>query len=309
MSGELDASARTIGLLPKSSPRMRSSINPPLAPNRQWPSVLKAAVDPPEAEATSPVLTPGRRGVELGILFHLVCVGAIGTMIIAVFFGAGLYSLGNPAEELVSNSWAHKHAGSVSTSLVDAATERVAPGANVPPLIAALPGVLAADPVRSSGRTTPSGQGSQLAAGGKTPGGESEPQAEPTQAQTGTDSDPKRPRNASTELVSGTVTEAPDAMTWVVDDKVVHLWGIRPAPRNRRPSMTSLVDWVRAKGPVNCRKQTHSTRYQCFTAAREDIAEAALIAGVGRAADGASPAYRGAEAQAHRQGKGIWAKS
>ena len=105
------------------------------------------------------------------------------------------------------------------------------------------------------------------------------------------------------------VTEAPDAVTWVVDDQVVHLWGIRPGSRNSQPLLNSFVDWVRATGPVKCHRQAHSTRYQCFTATREDIAKAALLAGVGQASDGATLAYRDAEAQAQRQGKGIWAKS
>jgi endonuclease YncB( thermonuclease family) len=45
-----------------------------------------------------------------------------------------------------------------------------------------------------------------------------------------------------------------------------------------------------------------------LTPAGEDLAEAALLAGIGRVAEGASPAYRDAEAKARRQGKGLWAK-
>jgi hypothetical protein len=41
------------------------------------------------------------------------------------------------------------------------------------------------------------------------------------------------------------------------------------------------------------------------TATREDIAEAALLTGIGRAANGATARYRSAEAQAHRQQKGM----
>jgi endonuclease YncB( thermonuclease family) len=47
-------------------------------------------------------------------------------------------------------------------------------------------------------------------------------------------------------------------------------------------------------------------RYQCFTATGEDIAEAALLAGVARVRDPATAAYRNAEAQARRKGKGQW---
>jgi len=38
------------------------------------------------------------------------------------------------------------------------------------------------------------------------------------------------------------------------------------------------------------------------------VAEEALLAGFGRAADGSSVAYRTAEEQAHQKSRGLWAK-
>ena len=97
-------------------------------------------------------------------------------------------------------------------------------------------------------------------------------------------------------------------MTWVVADHTVQLWGVRPAARGSAPVLLKFVDWVRAKGPVVCQKHARSSRYQCLTANGEDIAEAALLDGLGRAAEGATRVYRNAEAQARKNGKGVWAK-
>jgi len=140
----------------------------------------------------------------------------------------------------------------------------------------------------------------------ETPGGPPEPFLDSEQS--GKHPPLERPGNASAEVVRGTVTDARDAMTWVVDDKIVTLWGIRPGSPNLSPSLTGFMDRVRAKGAVECRRQTHSSRYRCLMATGEDLAEAALFAGVGRAADGATVAYRTAEAQAHQGGRGQWAK-
>lgn len=252
-------------------------------------------------------------GAEPGMVFHLVCIGVVGFVIITVFVGAGLYSLRRPNEELVPNSGAHNHAA-VAASLAERPATSVGPppsGAEAPAPIAAplgmvnpsLPDSAQRGPTGKPGSEAPRADATATALGAP-----SEPRPDPMQRQGGAISDLKPPSVASTQLVSGTVTDAPDAMTWIVGDQIVHLWGIRPGPQNMYPFLNSLVEWVRIKGPVKCRKQAHSSRYQCFTASREDIAEAALLAGIGRTADGATVAYRGAEAQAHRQGKGLWAK-
>ena len=113
-----------------------------------------------------------------------------------------------------------------------------------------------------------------------------------------TSSKPKSP-----VVIQGVVTDVPNATTWVVLDQTVHLWGIDPGPPNL---LAPLVNWVRAKGPVECLPRAKTGRYQCFTAAGEDIAEAALLGGVARAGDRATATYRNAEAQARRKGKGLW---
>jgi hypothetical protein len=97
-------------------------------------------------------------------------------------------------------------------------------------------------------------------------------------------------------------------MTWLVGDQTVNLWGIRPGPSNLSSSLIGFVDQVRAKGAVECRRQPHSSRYRCLMATGEDVGEAALLAGFGRAAAGSSVAYRTAEAQAHQKSRGLWAK-
>jgi len=116
--------------------------------------------------------------------------------------------------------------------------------------------------------------------------------------------EPKRFRTATIEIVSGAVTEVTDAMTWVVGGQIIHLWGIRPGPRILSPFLTSVAARVIAEGPINCRRQAHSTRYRCSTATGEDVAETELLSGIGRAADGAT-AYLSAEAQTRRKNTGL----
>ena len=120
--------------------------------------------------------------------------------------------------------------------------------------------------------------------------------------------EPKRLGNATGEIASGPVTEVPDAMTWVVGGQIVHLWGIRPGSRTPLPAVASLLGRVSAEGAITCRRQAHSTRYRCWTATREDIAEMALVSGIGLAPDGAPLAYRSAEAQARAKRLGLWAR-
>ena len=109
----------------------------------------------------------------------------------------------------------------------------------------------------------------------------------------------------SSAVIRGLVTDAPNAATWILADQTVRLWGIKPQPSN---SVAPLVNWVRAKGSIECVARAKTGRYQCFTATGEDIAEAALLAGAARAGDRAPAAYRNAEAQARRQEKGLWGR-
>jgi endonuclease YncB( thermonuclease family) len=295
-----DTAPRWSRLLSKSAARsLRFSTDPFTVPLRKWRRLADGVADRPALETASPESASRRWDVELGILFHLACVGVVATVIIAVFFGTGLYSLARPTAELVS--WLH-NGGAPAGS-----TGEMPSNAGLAPVSPASVGGLAAA-ARHGSTVTVRGEAAQPGATTQALGAPSEPLPEPTEARGSASLDPKRLRNASTELVTGTAAEAVDAMTWVVDDQIVRLWGIRPGPRNRYFSLSDLVDIVRAKGPVNCHKRPHSGRYQCFTATQEDIVEALLSAGLGRAAGG-SRAYRDAEAQARREGKGIWAKS
>jgi hypothetical protein len=204
---------------------------------------------------------------RLGSFLYLVCVALVAAGTISVFFGVGLYSLGHSAGGGAPSR--AEMPGVVEVSLDTLAT-MTAPTVSTPASIA--PGALG------------------------TQGGE------PIEGRGDRHSEPRRFAMASSETVSGMVTQISDAMTWVVGNKTVHLWGIRPRAKNLPPSLEKVADWVRAKGPVECRKQAHSSRYRCSTSAGEDVAEAALLAGVARAADGATVAYRNAERQARRRG-------
>ena len=112
------------------------------------------------------------------------------------------------------------------------------------------------------------------------------------------------PTGQSTSI-RGTVTDVPNVVTWVVDGHTVRLFGIEPGPPKL---LASLINWVRARGPVECVPREWSLRYRCFTGSGEDIAEAALLAGIGRTGPEAGAVYRDAELHARRMGKGLWAR-
>jgi hypothetical protein len=266
-------------------------------------------------------------GRQVGILLHLACIAFVGTAIIVVFFGIAFSLLRHPTGGGIANSGARdRHMAPAEAKLaptLSAVPSRSAPGpageattsaASVAPFRADLPASAAIAP-----GTTPAMTGlaasepglTQLSTMGTQPEQRTSPNAiaeTPGVTQTGEHSGVKRPANAAAEIVHGVVADAIDAMTWVVGDQVVNLWGIRPGSPSLFPSLIGFVEQVRAKGAVECRRQTHSNRYRCLMASGEDVAEAALLAGVGRAADGATVAYRTAEAQAHQKSRGLWAK-
>src|SRR5262249_1446668 len=117
---------------------------------------------------------------------------------------------------------------------------------------------------------TQSGQKSGTAA--ETPVIPPEPFREPSMEKKGQYFGLKQPGNASAEIVRGTVTNAVDAAIWVVGDQIVNLWGIRAGFSSPSSSLIGFVDHVRAKGAVECRRQTHSNRYRCVIATGEDLA-------------------------------------
>jgi len=282
-------------------------------------------------------------GLQVGIFSYLACIVFVGAAIIVVFFGIAFSLLRHPTGEVIVNSGAgDRHLApveakpemplsaltlsavpprSASVSLTGEAPASAAPVAAFP---ADLPAAAAATPGSTAAMTAPAASepgSTQLSTIGTQPGPRIRPNAitetlsvppepllEPIPGQSGTHSRLKRPGNGSAEIVHGMVADAANAMTWVLDDQIVILWGIRPGSPNPSPSLIGFVDQVRAKGAVECRRQTHSSRYRCLMATGEDLAEAALLAGVGRAADGATVAYRSAEAQAHQKGRGLWAR-
>jgi hypothetical protein len=215
------------------------------------------------------------RGIDRDT-FYLAVTGLVGSLTICVFFGLGFYTLDRPTAQTVPNPATHQEYAEVQAS----AKEESVPSPGETPTSS----VTVAPP--SSEGTTP----------------------EKAKSQDVRPPEPVKFSNASSETLTGTVTEAADAMTWVVAKTTVRLWGVRPALHGLAPSLVSFVEWVRTKGPLECRKHAHSNRYRCSTPTGEDLAEAALLAGLGRAAEGASPNYRDAEAKARRQGKGLWAK-
>jgi endonuclease YncB( thermonuclease family) len=115
--------------------------------------------------------------------------------------------------------------------------------------------------------------------------------------------EPTASEPTSSAVIRGIVDDAPDAATWILVSRTIRLWGIEPRSHN---AVASLVKWVRGKGPVECVPRAKTGRYQCYMATGEDIAEAALLAGVARAGDPAPAVYHNAEAQARRKGKGQW---
>ena len=292
-------------------------------------------------EAEPPAPASRRRGAELGrqvgILLHLACIAFVGTAIIGAFFGIAFSRLGHPTEEGIANSGARdRHMAPAEAKLaptLSAVPSRSAPApladaapssaAAVAPSRAGLPAaatasrtppVMAAVAASEPDLTQVASMGTQREqrspsnAIAETPAAPPQPFLEPITGPSREHSGLRQSGNASAEIVRGMVAEPLDAATWVVDNQIVNLWGIRRGSPSLIPSLIGFVEQVRAKGAVECRRQTHSNRYRCLTATGEDVAEAALLAGVGRAADGATVAYRTAEAQAHQRGRGLWAK-
>jgi hypothetical protein len=316
-------------------------------PAADSPGISDTGTDRAALEAAPPTPVSHRRGDELrlqvGILLHLACISFVGTAIIVVFFGIAFSLLRHPSGEVIANSGARERhmspAGAKAETPLSAPTLPAVPSRSVPvppagevtPSAASV-ALLRADPPASAATvpgTTPAMTGPAASEPGptqlstiktqpdqrmranaiaETPGVPSQPFPEPNTGQTGEHSGLKRPVNASAEIVHGMVADALDAMTWVVDNQIVNLWGIRPGFPSLFPSLIGFVDLVRAKGAVECRKQTHSSCYRCLMPTGEDLAEAALLAGVGRAAEGATVAYRTAETQAHQRGRGLWAR-
>jgi hypothetical protein len=271
-------------------PNRRNSVRIP-ARSPRWPfidqllGVYRRPNEAPDVAIGVDQLSLGKRASDTqwgrsGSLLYLVCVALVGAATTGVFFGIGLYSLersigGEPPARAEAPAEVAASLGKLMSMTGEA----------VPPPQTTQSGAIDAQPGATS----------------QAPGASTQPGGDPIEGREDKRSEPKRFAMASAEIVSGTITQVSDAMTWVVGDRTVHLWGIRPGPRNLDPSLEKVADWLRARGPVECRRQAHSSRYRCTTSAGDDVAEAALLAGVARTANGARLAYRNAEAQAHRR--------
>jgi hypothetical protein len=342
MSGQFSASL-SFDDLPE-----RISATPTAAPRGARPpadslGISDAGTDRPRLEAAPLARAPrrwgGKLGLQVGILVHLVCVAFVGAATIVVFFGMAFSLLGDPAKETVVASGARDRqmapigaepdipqsaptfaAGPSRSAPVTLADEPPSSAASVAPFPGDLPTAVATAPMATPAMTAlaaPVAGSIQIPTSGTQPSqglGSIEitetlgMHPEVNTGQNDKSSLLKPAANASTEIVRGMVTKAVDAMTWVVGDQIVNLWGIRPGPSNPSSSLIEFAGQVRAKGAVECRRQTHSNRYRCLMATGEDVGETALFAGLGRAADGATVAYRSAEAQAHQKSKGLWTK-
>lgn len=212
-------------------------------------------------------------------ILHLARIAMVCALTVCVFFGLAFYFLAHPTDEIIAASGARDR-------WADAVTRWVLTGS----------GPAGSAPALHATQPSTTGQPVQLAATALAG------PAEPRPVQAHKKPGPKRIENASADIVSGPVTGARDAMTWIVAGQILHLWGIRPDLLPQSASLARFVAQVGAEGSINCRRQAHSTRYLCATATHEDIAETELLSGIGRAADRATVAYRSAEAQAREKG-------
>ncbi len=224
--------------------------------------------------------TDGEWKDRFATILQLGCIAVVAGLTICVFFGLALYFLARPTVEVTAVSGARDHWGAALTRWVLAGSE---PAGNARSLQATQPD--------TAGQRVPLAVAAPVSL------------AEPRPVQIHQNPEPKRGESASTDIVSGPATAARDAMTWVVGGQILHLWGIRPDFRTQSASLAGLVARVSAEGSITCHRQAHSKRYRCSTATREDLAETELLSGIGRAADGATTAYRSAEAQARSKGR------
>jgi hypothetical protein len=279
-------------------------------------------------------------GLRIGTVFYLVSVGLVAAATLSASLGIGFYLLVHPPQQAA----AEPARGSVADSelrtpdesaavsqpeLTSPKSEASAPIPSAPssadalsvrptpsPELESLSSVAGPEPVRSEGggaedRLSTPQEADRLVIRDIAPDTNPSPvEGEPrdqirnasAQGQAGElAGEPSHP----TEIINGIVTDVRDVATWVVGGRTIHLFGINPGPPKL---LASLVNWVRTKGPVECLPQAGSLSYQCFTATGEDIAEAALLAGIGRAGERATAAYENAESNARRMGKGLWGR-
>ena len=284
-------------------------------------SMMSSAEEAESTPSRTLVATPLRpvelTGHRIGIVFYLVSLGFIAAATLGASLGIGFYLLVHPPYEAAAeparisgNSDGALSAVATGYLAADAepsARDKIAAASQPEPVS---PTSVASAPIPSAPRE---GQGeddtlSSLREAGHPAVQDTAPDTHPASVE-GEPPDQDRqqvsePSNPP-EVVKGLVTDVQDVATWVVDGRTVRLFGIDRGPPRL---LASLVNWVRAKGAVECLPQEPTQLYRCFTATGEDIAEAALLAGIGRVGEGATAAYQSAESNARRMGKGLWAR-
>ena len=271
-----------------------------------------APVEEPSPAIPRSRISTARPRVGVHLYLYLLSVALVAAAIIGILLGVGSYLLVHPATETGADY-----------AVEEKGTQHPVPGSSVggAPLGttgAALPRDEVSAPLSTASEATvpapeivimpalPGATESDLSLSAQ-PAGTAEALDQPAagEAPSAALAPTTSPEPMPSAVIRGIVTDAPNAATWVLADQTIRLWGIKPQSSS---SVASLVNWVRAKGPIECVPQAKTGRCQCFTATGEDIAEAALLAGVAQAGDRAPAAYRNAEAQARRNEKGLWGR-
>jgi endonuclease YncB( thermonuclease family) len=259
-------------------------------------------------------------GLHLGTVFYLISLGLVAAATLSASLGIGFYLLVHPQQEAAAEParssdadmklrTSDESAAASQPEFASTASEASAPIPSVPLSANALP-VRPPSSREVEGLSNKAGPG---ALGSEERGAkdslsslqELDHLAVRNASLHGQVGEPAGGPSNSAEVINGIVTDVRDVTTWTLGGRTVRLFGINPGPPK---FLASLVNWVRAKGPVECMPQARTLLYRCFTATGEDIAEAALLAGVGRAGNRATAAYENAESSARRMGKGLWAR-
>ena len=247
-----------------------------------------------------------------GIHLYLLSVALVAAAIIGLLLGMGSYLLVHPATEMGADyadeetGTQHPAPGSSVGEAPPSTTDPAPPHDEVPALLPTASEAMVPGPEVAIMPVLPGATESDLRQSAQ-PAGTTEPLDHPAAGEEPSTA-PAQPTSSEpipSAVIRGIVADAPNAASWVLANRTIRLWGIEPQSSN---SVASLVNWVRAKGPIECVPRARTDRYQCFTATGEDIAEAALLAGAARAGLRVPAAYRNAEAQARRKAKGLWGR-
>jgi len=112
------------------------------------------------------------------------------------------------------------------------------------------------------------------------------------------------PSATAAAVVSGPVTEVPNATTLVVGTSRIRLIGVDPGPPE---VLAPFEDWLLHKaGTLKCTPIAQTGRYLCRAADGSDVGATAVLSGVARVGEGATADYRKFENQAREAKRGLW---